>query len=123
MWVYKRKKRSPSNCFSIPSLRLSPNRGHPLQAKFVKLRRLICILLYVPAFCTSMLQPLDVAVNGVLKRLITSFFAAWLALEAKKQFDNGVAASELKMDLRLTTLREPFISWVVSAKVCFIHIY
>ena len=82
-----------------------------------------CILLYVPASCTSMLQPLDVAVNSVLKHLITSFFAAWWALEAKKQFDNGVAASELKMDLRLTTLREPFISWVVSAKVCFIHIY
>ena len=82
-----------------------------------------CILLYVPASCTSMLQPLDVAVNSVLKRLIISFFAAWLALEAKKQFDNDVAASELKMDLRLTTLREPFISWVVSAKVCFVHIY
>ena len=28
-----------------------------------------CILLYVPASCTSMLQPLDVAVNSVLKRL------------------------------------------------------
>ena len=82
-----------------------------------------CILLYVPASCTSMLQSLDVAVNSVLKRLITSFFAAWLAVEAKKQFENGVAASDLKMDLRLTTLREPFISWVVSAKVCFVHIY
>ena len=82
-----------------------------------------CILLYVPTSCTSMIQPLDVAVNSVLKRLITSFFAAWLALEAKKQFDNGVAASDLKMELRWTTLREQFISWVASAKVCFVHIY
>ena len=94
-------------CPSWPSNNLYPN----------------CILLYVPASCTSMLQPLDVAVNSVLKCLITSFFAAWLAMEAKKQFDNVVAASDLKVDLRLTTLREPFISWVVSAKVCFFHIY
>ena len=69
---------------------------------------------YVPASCTSMLHPLDVAVNGVFKRPITSFFAAWLAMEAKKQFDNGAAASVLKVDVRLTTLREPFILWVVS---------
>ena len=82
-----------------------------------------CILLYVPASCTSMLQPLDVAVNSVSKRLITSFFAAWLAMEAKKQFHNGMATPDLKVDLRLIALREPFISWVVSAKVCFFHIY
>ena len=54
--------------------------------------------------------------NSVLKRLITSSFAAWLAVEAKKQFDNNVTASDFKMDLSLTTLREPFILGVVSAK-------
>ena len=82
-----------------------------------------CILLYVPAPCTSMLKPLDVAVNSVWKRPIASFFGACLAMEAKKQFDSGMAASYLKVDLRLTTLREPFMSWMISAKICFFHNY
>ena len=82
-----------------------------------------CILLYLPASCTSMPQPLDVAVNSVLKRLITSFFAAWLVIEAKKQFDNGMATPNLKMDPRLTAWWEPLIWWVVSAKVCLFHMH
>ena len=38
--VCKKKKRSPSNCFSILSLRLSPNRGHPLSGSFDYVERL-----------------------------------------------------------------------------------
>ena len=47
-------------------------------------------VVFVPANCTDLLQPLDLSVNKPFKDQIRSKFGEWYAAEVKKQLDNGV---------------------------------
>ena len=56
----------------------SSNRDKDMFAR-LRLRYPILLILFVPANCTSLLQPLDVNFNGPIKRHIKALAAPWLA--------------------------------------------
>lgn len=74
------------------------------------------VLLFVPAGFTYLLQPLDVSVNRVLKALIANLFSKWLTANFKKQLQENVAVGNMKIDLTLTALKEPYMLWTQQAK-------
>ena len=73
------------------------------------------IVLFVPASCTSQLQPLYLTFNSVFKCILASLFALWMSNKAKEQLLAGVQCDSLKFDFRLSAVRVPFITWVHSA--------
>ena len=53
-------------------------------------------VVFVPANCTDLLQPLDLSVNKPFKDHIRSKFVDWYAAEVRKQLDNGVLLQNIK---------------------------
>ena len=70
-------------------------------------------VVFVPASCTSELQPLDVSGNGPFKQVLKYRFTAWYA----DQVTDGLRASSdiPKVDLSLSTLKSLHASWVLHA--------
>jgi hypothetical protein len=75
---------------------------------------------YVPANCTSELQPLDLSVNKVFKDHLKNSFTNWYGdcvAEAIKEFDDDVesAVAALRPDLRLSTLKPIHARWLIDS--------
>jgi len=81
-----------------------------LRQKYPKL-----IILFVPASCTSELQPLDVGFNYDFKAFITALACAWLSTQVTKQLEENVAPKDIKVPHKKTELVAPFCSWVAGA--------
>ena len=90
---------------------------HRCESLLAKLKGLYknLIVLFVPASCTSQLQPPDLTFNAVFKCILASLFAIWMSSKAKEQLLAGVECDSLKFDFRLSAVRVPFITWVHSA--------
>ena len=69
----------------------------------------------VPASCTGVLQPLDVARNDEFKRKITNSFINWYSDKLSKGMKLGKAASDIKIDIKLSTIKPINTSWIVAA--------
>jgi hypothetical protein len=67
---------------------------------------------FVPASCTGELQPIDVAGNDEFKKNIKNFFINWYSDEGMKL---GEAASDVKIDIKLSTIKPTHASWIVAA--------
>jgi hypothetical protein len=63
---------------------------------------------FVPASCTCELQPLDVAGNDEFKRKIKNSFINWYSDELSKGKKLGKAASDVKIDIKLSTIVAAF---------------
>ena len=63
---------------------------------------------FVPALRTGELQPLDVAVNDEFKRKIKNSFINWYSDELSKGMKLGKAASDAKIDIKLSTIVAAF---------------
>ena len=70
---------------------------------------------FVPASCTGELQSLDVAGNDEFKRKITNSFINWYSDELSKGKKLGKAASDVKIDIKLSTIKPINTSWIVAA--------
>ena len=70
---------------------------------------------FVPASCTGELQPLNVAGNDEFKRKIQNFFINWYSDELSKGMKLGKAASDVKIDIKLSTIKPIHASWIVAA--------
>ena len=77
-------------------------------------------LVYVPANCTSELQPLDVAVNSFFKAELKDQFTTWYAervqVAIKQHSDNVQAAVQsFQPDFRLSVVKPLHARWVIEA--------
>jgi hypothetical protein len=70
---------------------------------------------FVPASCTRELQPLDVAGNDECKRKIKSSCINWYSDELSKGMKLGKAASDVKIDMKLSIIKPIHASWIVAA--------
>ena len=80
------------------------------KAEFVGL-----IILFVPARCTSELQPLDVAFNLSFKAKVVTLCVSAIAGIVTGQPDNGTQRTDVKLNLSLSYLRPLFVHWLYEA--------
>jgi hypothetical protein len=72
----------------------------------------ICVL-FIPANCTSKLQPADVILQRPLKCAFSRCFKQWSAACIQEQLEGDV--SRVQLDLRIGTLREELCTWLLQA--------
>jgi hypothetical protein len=73
------------------------------------------IILFIPANYTAWLQPLDVSLNYVLKRILKHFAANWLAAAMQEQLDKtGNDPTKMQLDVRLSVLRKFVNNWLMQ---------
>lgn len=70
---------------------------------------------YVPASCTSEVQPLDLAGNDEFKKCIKNQFSEWYADQIQTELQRGKTLQSLNIDLRLSTLKPIHAGWLVKA--------
>ena len=78
------------------------------------------VTIFVPANCTSELQPLDVAVNGPFKLLLKDTFNDWFSDKVctaiqKYPADEKKVAAEAVLDLRLCAVKPVHAKWMKDA--------
>ena len=56
-------------------------------------------VVFIPAGCTAMLQPLDISINDPLKRHLKKF-GEWYAEEVKSSLDSNVAIEDIKVIMK-----------------------
>ena len=69
----------------------------------------------IPSNCTDRLQPVDVSVNKPLKDHLRNNFTRWYASQVQEQLEKGTSIEEVKVDLRLSVMKELEAKWLVSA--------
>ena len=69
---------------------------------------------FVPASCTGELQPLDVGINDQFKALLKQEFSQWYASEVQQALKQGVAISEIKVDLRASLIKPLHANWLMN---------
>ena len=72
------------------------------------------LVIFVPANCTSELQPLDLSVNGPLKRRNEEKFADRVCVTMLEYNNNiDVVASQLQIDLRTSVVKPLHAEWTI----------
>ena len=84
-----------------------------------RLREAGFLLEFVPANCTSQLQPLDVSLNGPYKEALSSEFTDWYAglvsAAVQKDPDNfELAAASVNPELKLSIMKPLHAGWVMN---------
>jgi len=70
-------------------------------------------LVPVSANMTQFFQPLDLTVNGSVKKMRKKFIT-YYGSEVKNQLDNGTALDDVKVDLRLSKIKPLHAQWLVE---------
>jgi hypothetical protein len=73
------------------------------------------IVLFIPGGCTSILQPLDVGIQRLLKLSIKRSAHRDIVDEALGQVEAGKSAAEIKLDTTVGVLRDRLVGWIVQA--------
>ena len=68
----------------------------------------------MPNNCTDQLQSIDLSVNKALKDQLQQSFKRWYAEQVQKQMENGIPVEEVKVDLRISVLKELEAKWMLS---------
>ena len=68
----------------------------------------------VPSNCTDKLQPLDLLVNKPTKDHIRQKFRSWYAQKVKAELDAGKSPDSVKVDLKMSVIKEVGARWLVS---------
>ena len=76
------------------------------------------VVVLVPANMTNHLQPLDVTVNGYVKRFMCAKFNSWYSSQLRRQLDEGMALQDIDVPLRLSILKPFHAEWLVD---CYNH--
>ena len=69
---------------------------------------------FVPASCTGELQPLDVGINDQFKALLKQEFSRWYASEVQQALRQGIAISDIKVDLRASLIKPLHANWLMN---------
>ena len=76
------------------------------------------VVVLVPANMTNFLQPLDLTVNGYVKKFMRGKFNAWYSLQIGNQLDAGKQLQDIDVPLRLSLLNPCHAEWLVE---CYNH--
>ena len=69
------------------------------------------MLVYVPASCTSELQPLDKSTNDPYEKELKQCLIDWYASEVKKVLDKG---EEVHISLQTSIIKELCENWIIK---------
>ena len=72
------------------------------------------IVIHVPNNHTNLFQPLDISVNKSAKCFITEKYQDWYAEQVVEQLNKGVAAHDVKVDVRLSTVKPLHANWIIA---------
>ena len=68
-----------------------------------------------PATALTRLQHVDVSVNKPHKDHLRNNFTRWYASQVQEQLEKGTSIEEVRVDLRLSVMKELEAKWLVSA--------
>lgn len=88
------------------------HRGDILQSLKTKYPTLI--ILFVPARCTNILQPLDISFNAHFKRIVRKAANQWLIDLVRSQIDAGKSGEDVEIPFSLSLLKLHFCSWIAE---------
>ncbi|KAL3676233.1 hypothetical protein R1sor_026181 [Riccia sorocarpa] len=92
------------------------HRGKEFRA-FMERNHPYVLLLYVPAGCTSIYQPADVAIQRPLKARFARNYHEWAIEQVKLSLDADVEPTGTKFDVSIGTLRAKACEWMWNAHV------
>ena len=72
------------------------------------------VVVLVPTNMTNFLQPLDLTVNGYVKKFMRGKFNVWYSLQIGNQLDAGKQLQEIDVPLRLSLLKPLYAEWLVE---------
>jgi hypothetical protein len=72
------------------------------------------LMLYVPANCTAVFQPVDVILQRPFKHGFRQQFDQWTMEEMDKQLQTK-AAKDIKLDFRMSTIKPYLCTWLLKA--------
>ncbi|KAF7372434.1 DDE superfamily protein [Mycena venus] len=71
-------------------------------------------LVFVPANCTSVLQPADIGLNRVFKHHIKQAYLDWMVAAHTEQLKNGLTVEQVKFTTSLPVLRDASVKPIVD---------
>ena len=72
------------------------------------------VVVLVPANMTNHLQPLDLTVNGYVKRFMRAKFNSWYSSQLRRQLDEGKQLQDIDVPLCLSILKPFHAEWLVD---------
>ena len=72
------------------------------------------IAIHVPKNHTNLFQPLDISVNKSAKCFIVDKYQDWHAEKVLQQLNRGVAAHDVKVDVRFSNMKPLHANWVIE---------
>ena len=73
-----------------------------------------CTAQHVPNNHTNLFQPLDISVNKSAKSFISDKYQEWYASEVTSQLGKGIDSYNVKVDVKLTTLKPIHARWIID---------
>ena len=73
------------------------------------------LTIFVPANCTSDLQPLDLSLNKPLKDAMRREFVDWYSKQVWQHLEQGTQITAVKIDLRMTVVKPLSCNWFLTA--------
>ena len=72
------------------------------------------IAIHVPNNHTNLFQPLDISVNKSAKCFIADKYQDWYAKKVLQQLNRGVAAHDVKVDVKLSIMKPLHAKWIIE---------
>ena len=89
-------------------------KGQTTSAVNELLRKNNIIVIHVPNNHTNLFQPLDISVNKSAKCYLAEKYQNWYAEKVLQQLNRGVVAHDVKVDVRLSTMKPLHARWIID---------
>ena len=82
-----------------------------------------CLVVHVPDNHTNLFQPLHISVNKSAKCLLSENYQDWYAERVVDQLNRGVEPHNVKVDVKLSTVKPLQVRWVIDEVIKVIKGY
>ena len=89
-------------------------RAHKTEMVLHLMEQNSCEVVFVPANMTHHFQPLDLTINGVAKKFLTTKFEEWYAKEITQQINAGVDVYSIEIKTTLSVLKAVHARWLIG---------
>lgn len=93
-------------------------RAHRTGPVLEKLKTENIEVVFIPANCTSELQPLDLSVNKPLKDHLKTKFTQWYADQVSAQLASGKTIEAVKINMCMSVIKPTSANWILFAYDC-----
>ena len=69
-------------------------------------------LLFVPAACTPVAQPMDAGIIAKIKGILRRLYGAWVVMITQEQIKAGVKPEEIKVPMDVPTCKKNLFTWL-----------